>query len=510
MMSTQLLRNANMIRATECLLALGATLVIGALVIIDGAIPSTFTSLFFIPILVIAYRHPLPFSLVIAGMASLFSSPAMGVVGVEVRESIRPVLWLGWPAVYLFLAVSLNEWASIRQQRQNLDTMQESLLEVQDRNERREQELQTLSSIHVTILSGGNEGNVINEITRQVAQVTGAKICSIVVPSSNNNGRPLISDTFTRELFNRTYPESAPRGEGVVGWAIQHRRIAASGNIFLDPRYDQLRELATAAGFASAAAAPIEMDRDTFGALVISYAEERTFSPEELTRLERLARQAELAIRSVRQRESLSHLAFDTALVLSEAIESRDPYTGGHCRRLADKAIGIARTLALPNREIETIRLGAALHDMGKIVVPDSVLKKPGKLTPEEYAIVKQHCYSGGQLCKRVSFLMDAYPVVYYHHERWDGKGYPDGLKGDGIPLGARIVAVVDAHDAMTNDRPYRDALDQAEAIAILKDGAGSQWDPDIVLAFLRSMENEPDSTSANTVPAVTQGVNGA
>jgi putative two-component system response regulator len=130
---------------------------------------------------------------------------------------------------------------------------------------------------------------------------------------------------------------------------------------------------------------------------------------------------------------------------------------------------------------------------MGKIVVPDSILKKPDRLTPEEYAIVKQHCYSGGQICKRVGFLMNAYPIVYHHHERWDGQGYPDGLKGERIPLGARIVAVIDAHDAMTTDRPYRQAMSLEAAHAILRDGAGLQWDPAVVRIFIDSIDLHAD-----------------
>ena len=214
-----------------------------------------------------------------------------------------------------------------------------------------------------------------------------------------------------------------------------------------------------------------------------------TLRPEELARLERLAHQTEIAIRSVRQRESLSRFAFETALALTEAIESRDPYTGGHCRRLAEYAGSVAERLMFPTHEIEAVRLGAALHDMGKIVVPDSILKKPGKLTPEEYAVVKQHCYSGGQICKRVGFLMSAYPIVYHHHERWDGKGYPDSLKGDRIPMGARIVAVVDAYDAMTTDRPYRETMPIREVWSILKDGAGHQWDQQIVSVFIDTVK---------------------
>jgi len=290
-------------------------------------------------------------------------------------------------------------------------------------------------------------------------------------------------------VFNRFFPDGAPYGEGVDGWAMLHRRVAASRNVFEDPRYDKLRDFAALAGIVSAAAAPLDLDDELRGALLVCYGEAREFTPEELTRLERLAQQTELAVRSARQRESLARLAFETALALTEAIESRDPYTGDHCRRLAEYAGMMGVKLALPAKEIEVIRLGAALHDMGKIVVPDSILKKPGRLTPEEYTIIKQHCYSGGQICKRVGFLMNAYPVVYHHHERWDGRGYPDGLAGEKVPLGARIVSVVDAFDAMTSDRPYRDAMPLEEATAILQDGAGRQWDPRVVRTLLESAE---------------------
>jgi HD-GYP domain-containing protein (c-di-GMP phosphodiesterase class II) len=465
-------------------------MLIGALVVVDAQVPSTYTTLFFIPIIVVAYRYPLVVSVCLAGVASVFSSPAMELAGVQMDDAVMPVLWLGWPAVYLFLAVSLNQWASIQQQRTQLDVTEEHLLEISERNERRQQELETLSAIHSTILSGSDEPAVVEEITKRIAQVCGAKICSITVPVGTTAQRPFLPTGFTEEVFQRFFPEGAPFGEGVDGWAMLHQRVAASRNIFEDPRYDKLRDFAALVGFVAAAAAPVELDSDLYGAIIVCYPEERDFAPEELARLERLARQTELAIRSVRQRESLSRFAFETALALTEAIESRDPYTGGHCRRLADHAGHVATQLVLPPQEIEVVRLGAALHDMGKIVVPDSILKKPGRLTPEEYAIVKQHCYSGGQICKRVGFLMNAYPIVYHHHERWDGKGYPDGLKGEAIPLGARIVAVMDAFDAMTTDRPYREAMLLEEAVSILKDGGGSQWDPRIVQVMIEAINS--------------------
>lgn len=481
--------------------ALGAslfTLSTGTLVLIDGRLPSPIATLFFIPIIFTAYRYPLPFALVIASVASIFSSPLIGIEGARIDDSVMPVLWVGWPAVYLFLAVSLNQWAGIQHHRSQLEVMEKGLVEMSARNDKREQELETLSAIHSAVLLGSDQDLVVEEITRRVAEVCGAKFCTIMLQTEDGRERPILRSGFGEEVFSHFFPDGAPYGEGVSGWAMLHRRVAASRNVYEDPRYDVLRDFAALMGFASSAAAPVDLDDGVYGALVICYAEEREFTPQEITRLERLARQTELALRSVRQRESLSRFAFETALALTEAIESRDPYTGEHCRRLATFAGATATMLELPPREIEIVRLGAALHDIGKIVVPDSILKKTGKLTPEEYSIVKQHCYSGGQICKRVGFLMDAYPIVYHHHERWDGRGYPDGLKGERIPLPARIVAVADAYDAMTTDRPYRDAMPTKDASDILRDGAGTQWDPMVVGVFLQAVVASDDRMLAD------------
>ncbi len=497
--------NLKPMRVAECVAALLATVGITVLTVVGGRTPSVFTTLYFLPIVFVAYRHPLVYALIVSALASFASSPAMALFGVKMDELVMPVLWLGWPAVYLFLAVTLNQWASIRVQRDQLDDTERHLLEVKARNDKREEELETISVIHNTILAGDEEKALLEGITWRVAELTRAKVSAIVIPTASNGERPYVSYGFAVEEFTRIFPDGAPYGEGVAGWAILHGHAATSSNVSTDPRYDRLREFAQAAGYLSAAAAPFQFDKGVTAALIICYAEEHDFSGEEIIRLERLARQAELAIRSSRQRESLARFAFETAIALTEAIESRDPYTGGHCHRLADHATLAAQKLALPPREIEVIRLGAALHDVGKVVVPDSVLKKPGKLTPDEFAIVKQHCYSGGQICKRVPFLLDVYPIVYHHHERWDGNGYPDGLPGERIPLGARIVAVVDAYDAMTTERPYRDPMSHEAAVEILMDGAGRQWDPTLVRVFLEAVSVErgtPEPEHTHPAPA--------
>src|SRR3989337_2476071 len=227
----------------EIVLAYAATIAIAELVTGDGQIPSVFTTLFFLPIIFLAYRHPLAYSLVAAVLASLATSPAMGVFGVEMNDTVMPVFWLGWPAVYLFLAVTLNQWASIKLQRDELDETVENLLEVQANNDKRQQELETLSVIHSTIMAGREESVVLEGVTRRGGGRTGARICALVVSSPASGERPYAVHGFDLDDFVRLYPNGAPHGEGVAGWAILHNRIATSSNALPDPRYDTLAQL---------------------------------------------------------------------------------------------------------------------------------------------------------------------------------------------------------------------------------------------------------------------------
>jgi putative two-component system response regulator len=169
---------------------------------------------------------------------------------------------------------------------------------------------------------------------------------------------------------------------------------------------------------------------------------------------------------------------------LAVAVEAKDPYTEGHLHRLEEYASRISSALALPAHAKQVNEYGALLHDIGKIGIPEAILNKPRKLTPEEFAIIKQHPEIGERICRPLRFGAEISPIVRGHHERWDGGGYPDGLAGEAIPLGARIVAVADAFDAMTTDRPYRKALALEKAWKILREGAGTQWDAAVVDAF--------------------------
>ncbi|RKY36038.1 MAG: phosphohydrolase, partial [Candidatus Omnitrophota bacterium] len=186
---------------------------------------------------------------------------------------------------------------------------------------------------------------------------------------------------------------------------------------------------------------------------------------------------------------------FETVLALSNAVKAKDYYTEKHSEITAYYAGLLAEELGLPPEEVEMIKIGAILHDIGKIGISDSILKKPGPLNEKEKALIRLHPEIGANIIKTMKFLRDVVPIILYHHERYDGKGNRWGIKGEEIPLGARIVSVIDVYHALISDRPYRKALSQEEAIRIIKEERGRKFDPEVVDAFLKILKREKAST---------------
>jgi putative two-component system response regulator len=177
--------------------------------------------------------------------------------------------------------------------------------------------------------------------------------------------------------------------------------------------------------------------------------------------------------------------------MLARTIEARDPYTHGHCERLGRYAVTLGRTLGLGDAALKALLLGGFLHDLGKIAVPDRILLKPGALTPEERDQMQGHAAAGETLVRDLKTLDSVRPIIRHHHERWDGTGYPDGLRGEAIPLEGRIMAVVDVYDALVTERPYKHALSPEEAVPILlRETEGGAWDPRVVSSFLELLED--------------------
>ena len=192
----------------------------------------------------------------------------------------------------------------------------------------------------------------------------------------------------------------------------------------------------------------------------------------------------------------LKKMNLQTAYALAETIEAKDRYTQGHCERVRWLSSLIGKTMRLPDEEIEQLEYAALLHDIGKIGIPDSILLKPGKLTPEEFAVMKTHTLLGAKAIaaaeKRLganSFLRHAHEIALSHHEKWDGSGYPNGLAGEDIPLAGRIMAVADVYDALISHRVYKASMPHSRAVAIIQEGSGTAFDPEIVAVFLELAE---------------------
>lgn len=175
--------------------------------------------------------------------------------------------------------------------------------------------------------------------------------------------------------------------------------------------------------------------------------------------------------------------------MLALAVEAKDAYTEGHLRRLSSYSEQLALVAGISQEQLKAIRFGGLLHDIGKISVDDAILRKPGKLTPAEYEQIKRHPEYGARIVQPMRFAGEVAPIIRHHHERWDGQGYPHGLCGEAIPIGARVVAIVDAYDAMMTDRPYRKALGLTETLRRLREGSGREWDPQLMELFLGLVE---------------------
>ncbi len=242
-------------------------------------------------------------------------------------------------------------------------------------------------------------------------------------------------------------------------------------------------------GLLSFISVPLIYKGDITGALTTYSSKKGHFSRNDGEFLSILASQAAIAIENARLFEQTRINYLNIIKALAEVIDAKDSYTRGHSGRVVEYATQIAEELGLSNKEKQLIQYASFLHDIGKIGVDIRILKKPSKLTPSEWRYIYRHPKIGARIVSQSALLKDLVPIILHHHERYDGGGYPDSnMKGEKIPLGARILAVADAYEAMVSDRPYRKALSQEEAKEELKKNAGTQFDPQVVEAFLRAL----------------------
>ncbi len=240
----------------------------------------------------------------------------------------------------------------------------------------------------------------------------------------------------------------------------------------------QERHLLERLGFARLLMCGFSIEDEVLGTVEVYRTGDRPFRNDDHEQVDLLVAFAASAYSKIQLATKLESHYTETIEALTSALEARDPSTEAHTGRIRDLAMALSTALKVPPEIRNAVHLGALLHDVGKIGISDAILRKPGPLTDEEWAVMRLHPEIGEQMLKRVDFLAPALPVVRHHHERWDGSGYPDRLSADEIPLAARIVSVCDAYDAMTSDRPYRPARAPDDACKEIQSESGRQFDP--------------------------------
>lgn len=393
------------------------------------------------------------------------------------------------------LASTFDHMAAALQSRQTqLEETREAERQERDRAERRLRHTQALRAVDQAITGSLDLRLTLAVVLDQVVGELHADAADV-----------LLIDPYSQELHygagrgfrgNTVVTQRLRFGEGYAGRAVLDRRTVSIPDLGAAADFVR-RHLIDEEGFVTAFMTPLVAKGQVTGVLEIF--QRRRFEPtaEWLEFLDTLAGQAAIAIDNAALFQGLQRanldltLAYDTTLEgWSRALDLRDKETEGHTHRVLEFTVRLARAMGLREEEMVHLRRGALLHDIGKMGIPDSILLKPGPLTDDEWGIMKKHPVYAFELLSPIAYLRPALEIPYSHHEKWDGSGYPRGLRGEQIPLAARIFAVADVWDALRSDRPYRPAWSQERALEYIREQTGKQFDPAIVRVFLQLVEH--------------------
>lgn len=371
-----------------------------------------------------------------------------------------------------------------RTNRQLMALLETQNIELDRKVRERTKQLQLLYNIGKEISSKLELEEVLNNIVARISETLEVEICSLLLIDEQTKELTIRSSRGIREGVAEK--ASIKMGEDISGWVAQNENSVLSGQIESDPRFAQPKQETYYKG--PLLSVPItEKGRVTGVINVNNKRSGEEFTQEDLNLLMEIATEAGIAIENARLYRSLQDLYLRTVTSLVSAIDAKDHYTRKHSESVSKYASLIAKEMNLPPQEIETVRLAGQLHDIGKIGIQEDILTKPGKLTEKEWEEMKKHSEKAAEILGPLSFLSEVTKIVRQNHERYDGKGYPDGLKGEQITLGGRIVAVADAYDTMISRRPYRKRpFTKAEVTRELEKNKGVQFDPKVVDAFLK------------------------
>ncbi|MGC9026027.1 MAG: HD domain-containing phosphohydrolase [bacterium] len=331
--------------------------------------------------------------------------------------------------------------------------------------------------------------SVVREAMKAIVSLVNAEVGSL-----------LLVDKEKQELFfevalgenEKTLKEIRLKfGQGIAGWVAQNKQPLIINDTSKDERFYKKADEKTGFVTESIMCVPVLSGGEVIGVMQALNKKEGLFTEEDLRLLTSLSDQVAIALENASLHEELKHTFIGVVEALADAIEKRDPYTGGHTKRVVKYSLMIAEQINLNDDEKERLKMAALLHDVGKIGIDDSVLRKPEKLNDIEFEKMKEHPSIGANILGKIPQIKEIIPGILHHHEWYNGKGYPEGLSGSALPRIAKIISIADTYDAITTDRPYRKGLSHEWAIQELKRFAGTQFDPEYVEAFIKAFEKQ-------------------
>jgi putative nucleotidyltransferase with HDIG domain len=357
---------------------------------------------------------------------------------------------------------------------------------------RRVGELSMLNDISQVLANELNLDRLLNLALTIVKEKMGVR-GGMVVLSDSASGKLVVKACLGFD--HCTIGNCIPVGKGLAGTVAAERAPLLIEDIYRDERVKPAEFEIN--GFSSVLGVPLTVKESLIGVLLVyDKMTHDKFSREDVHLLTTIGSQMAIAIENARLYAVLQDSTLQTVQALASSLEAKDNYTSGHSARVSHYSLLLAGRLGLDEREMRNLRYASQLHDIGKIGITERILNKPGKLSDWETAAIRDHPVIGEKIIQSLDFLEDVRAIIRHHHERWDGKGYPDGIMAEDIPLLSRIMAISDSYDAMTTARPYRAALSRSTAIGELKTNSGSQFDPRLVEFFLEVLREEDPLSS--------------
>ena len=354
--------------------------------------------------------------------------------------------------------------------------------------EKKVRQLSTLMALSTILNSTLEQKEVRKRAIEAATRLTESEVGSLLLVDEEKN--ELFFEVALGEKGEKVKEIRLKMGEGIAGWVAKTGESVIIDDVQNDPRFFKGADKKSSFVTRNMICVPVKSEGKVIGVLqAINKLKGGKFTKDDLEGFISLADQVAIAIEKSRLYQELRDTFFCAAEALADAIEKRDPYTGGHTKRVLQYSVAIGKYLDLKESELERLRLAAVLHDIGKIGIEDSILRKKGKLSPDEYEMVKKHPVWGAEIMGHIKQLKDVIPGMRYHHERMDGNGYPDHLHDNEIPIIAKIISVADTFDAITTERPYQESLSVNVAFKELRGSAGTQFDSRVVEAFLKAYE---------------------